>query len=71
MGREEKKKPTLREIRQEHCLSVGDVCRILGIRENNMYRWERGEICPDLATACALAAVFRVRVEDIDWWPGK
>lgn len=65
----EKKLPTLRELRKERCLEVPDVSKVVGVRDNTMYRWERGAAAPSLLDALTLAKFYNRRVEQINWWP--
>lgn len=61
--------PSLRELRNSRCLSVFDISKAVGVSENTVYRWERGELVPTLEPAMKLARYFGLTVEDINWWP--
>jgi DNA-binding XRE family transcriptional regulator len=63
------KLPTLRELRKSRCMDVGELASILGVRENTVYRWERGACPPSLHDAMRIALLFKTRVEEINWWP--
>lgn len=61
--------PTLRELRKQHCMEVNDVAQAVKVRENTVYRWERGASAPGLLEAFAIADLFGMKVEQINWWP--
>lgn len=61
--------PTLREMRKERCMEVNELSAALGVRENTVYRWERGASAPPLYDAMRIARLFNVPVEQINWWP--
>lgn len=64
-----KKYPTLRELRKSRYLEVPELARKVNARENTIYRWERGASAPSLLDAMALAEFFKVRVDEVNWWP--
>ena len=64
-----KDKPTLRDLRKERCMSVGEVARFLEVRENTVYRWERGFNIPPLMEALRLSDLFKTEASQINWWP--
>lgn len=64
-------KMTMKEIRQYHGMAIPEISHYLGIRENTLYKWERGDTMPDLETAFAFAEKFGMKVDDINWWPPR
>jgi predicted transcriptional regulator len=64
-----KDKPTLRDLRKERCMSVGEIARAMEVRENTVYRWERGFNVPPLIEALKLAILFKTEVSQVNWWP--
>ncbi len=54
----------LRRLREAAGLTVMDVCKHVGCRENTVYRWERGEYAPVEETKERLAALYGCRVAD-------
>lgn len=63
------KLPTLREVRKSRCLEVSDIAKSLGVRENTVYRWERGACAPPLHDAMRMALLLKTPVDQINWWP--
>ena len=61
--------PTLREVRKSRCMGTNEIAALLGVRENTVYRWERGESAPPLQDALRLALVLKTSVDKINWWP--
>lgn len=61
--------PTLREVRKSRCMEVNEIAAALDVRENTVYRWERGESAPPLQDALRLALVLKTSVDKINWWP--
>ena len=61
--------PTLRDLRKQKCMSVGEVARALEVRENTVYRWERGFNVPPLVEALMIARLYKTDVGRINWWP--
>ena len=48
---------------------VYEVARALEVRENTVYRWERGFNVPPLIEAMKLAVLFKTEVSQVNWWP--
>ena len=61
--------PTMRDLRKQHCMGVPEVARAMGVRENTIYRWERGINPPPLMDALRFASMFRTDASQINWWP--
>ena len=61
--------PTLREVRKSRCVEVDELSASLGVRENTVYRWERGVSTPTLYDALRLAEILDTPVTKINWWP--
>lgn len=45
----------IRDARKAHGLTVADLAQAVGVRENTVYRWERGERVPSIPTLEQLA----------------
>lgn len=61
--------PTLREVRKSRCFEVDELSASLGVRENTVYRWERGVSAPTLYDALRMAELLGTPVTEINWWP--
>lgn len=56
----------IERLRKEAGLSVNELQRILGFATSQaIYKWQQGRSLPTLDNLVALAAVFRVRIDDI------
>ncbi len=62
-------KPTLRDLRKQNCMGVPEVARAMNVRENTIYRWERGINVPPLMDALRLVSLFKTEVAQVNWWP--
>ena len=61
--------PTLRDLRKSKCMSVPEVAQAMKVRENTIYRWERGINAPPLMDALKLAHLFKTDAGQVNWWP--
>ena len=61
--------PTLRELRKSRCMEVNELAATLSVRENTVYRWERGLSAPPLHLAMMTAKILGAPVDKINWWP--
>ena len=61
--------PTLRELRKSRCMEVNELAGALSVRENTVYRWERGLSAPPLHQAMQAAKILGTAVDKINWWP--
>lgn len=64
---DEIKKPTLRELRKQRCVSVTEIAYKVGVSPATLYLWELGKVIPLLPKAIELAQFLGSHVEDIDW----
>ena len=57
----------LAQLRYDRCWTLEEAMREIGGTRNNYFRWEHGEVLPNLAAAVKIAQVFNV---SLDWLVG-
>ena len=55
----------INHLRKERKIRVADICEALGIGEQAIMKWQRGDTLPSLDNLCALSQVLGVRMDEI------
>jgi DNA-binding XRE family transcriptional regulator len=58
---------TIRKLREEARLTQLELANAVGVTPVTVYNWERGKYEPKASQLRALARVFRVSMDDIDF----
>lgn len=62
---------TIKEYREAHGMTQGELAETVGVAQNVVSRWERGTVQPSMKYLPILARIFGCRVEDIRPAPRK